>query len=43
MSGHGGTRGKVVTAASGIEVARWDLAGKLLVRRLPAPRLEIPG
>ncbi|GAA0652393.1 mandelate racemase/muconate lactonizing enzyme family protein [Salarchaeum japonicum] len=30
MSGHGGTTGKVVTAASGIEVALWDAAGKLL-------------
>ncbi|QHS16744.1 mandelate racemase/muconate lactonizing enzyme family protein [haloarchaeon 3A1-DGR] len=30
MSGHGGTTGKVVTAASGIEVALWDLAGKIL-------------
>ncbi len=30
MSGHGGTTGKVVTAASGIEVACWDAAGKLL-------------
>ncbi|MGB9986613.1 mandelate racemase/muconate lactonizing enzyme family protein [Salarchaeum japonicum] len=30
MSGHGGTTGKVVTAASGIEVALWDVAGKLL-------------
>ncbi|GAB6861774.1 mandelate racemase/muconate lactonizing enzyme family protein [Haloplanus litoreus] len=29
-SGHGGTTGKVVTAASGIEIALWDLAGKLL-------------
>jgi L-alanine-DL-glutamate epimerase-like enolase superfamily enzyme len=28
-SGHGGTTGKVVTAASGIEIALWDLAGKL--------------
>ncbi|WP_440766292.1 mandelate racemase/muconate lactonizing enzyme family protein [Natronorubrum sp. DTA7] len=30
MSGHGGTTGKVVTAASGIEIALWDVAGKLL-------------
>ncbi|WP_276274049.1 mandelate racemase/muconate lactonizing enzyme family protein [Haloarcula litorea] len=30
MSGHGGTTGKVVTAASGIEVALWDAAGKIL-------------
>lgn len=29
MSGHGGTTGKVVTAASGIEMALWDAAGKL--------------
>jgi L-alanine-DL-glutamate epimerase-like enolase superfamily enzyme len=29
-SGHGGTTGKVVTAASGIEIALWDAAGKLL-------------
>lgn len=29
-SGHGGTTGKVVTAASGIEIALWDTAGKLL-------------
>ena len=29
-SGHGGTTGKVVTAASGIEIALWDLAGKIL-------------
>jgi L-alanine-DL-glutamate epimerase-like enolase superfamily enzyme len=28
MSGHGGTTGKVVTAASGIETALWDIAGK---------------
>ncbi len=28
-SGHGGTTGKVVTAASGIEIALWDLVGKL--------------
>ena len=28
-SGHGGTTGKVVTAASGIEIALWDVAGKL--------------
>lgn len=27
-SGHGGTTGKVVTAASGIEIALWDLVGK---------------
>ncbi len=30
MSGHGGTTGKVVTAASGIEIALWDAAGKIL-------------
>lgn len=30
MSGHGGTTGKVVTAASGIEVALLDVAGKVL-------------
>lgn len=29
-SGHGGTTGKVVTAVSGIEIALWDTAGKLL-------------
>lgn len=29
-SGHGGTTGKVVTAASGIEIALWDVAGKIL-------------
>jgi L-alanine-DL-glutamate epimerase-like enolase superfamily enzyme len=29
-SGHGGTTGKVVTAASGIEIALWDLAGKFV-------------
>ncbi|ESS12601.1 MAG: L-alanine-DL-glutamate epimerase related enzymes of enolase superfamily [uncultured archaeon A07HR60] len=29
-SGHGGTTGKVVTAASGIEIALWDIAGKAL-------------
>ena len=29
-SGHGGTTGKVVTAASGIEIACWDIAGKVL-------------
>jgi len=29
-SGHGGTTGKVVTAASGIEIALWDIAGKIL-------------
>lgn len=29
MSGHGGTTGKVVTAASGIETALWDIAGKV--------------
>lgn len=29
-SGHGGTTGKVVTAVSGVEIALWDLAGKLL-------------
>jgi len=30
MSGHGGTTGKVVTAASGIEMALLDAAGKVL-------------
>ncbi|WP_122089178.1 mandelate racemase/muconate lactonizing enzyme family protein [Halalkalicoccus subterraneus] len=30
LSGHGGTTGKAVTAASGIEIALWDTAGKLL-------------
>lgn len=30
MSGHGGTTGKVVTAASGIEIALWDVTGKIL-------------
>ncbi|SEP88834.1 mandelate racemase/muconate lactonizing enzyme family protein [Natrinema salaciae] len=30
MSGHGGTTGKVITAASGIEIALWDIAGKVL-------------
>ncbi|OIB56792.1 mandelate racemase/muconate lactonizing enzyme family protein [Natrialba sp. SSL1] len=30
MSGHGGTTGKVITAASGIEIALWDAAGKIL-------------
>lgn len=30
MSGHGGTTGKVVTAASGIEIALWDVVGKVL-------------
>lgn len=30
LSGHGGTTGKVVTAASGVEIALWDAAGKLL-------------
>ncbi|MFC6719227.1 mandelate racemase/muconate lactonizing enzyme family protein [Natrialbaceae archaeon GCM10025810] len=30
MSGHGGTTGKVITAASGIEIALWDVAGKVL-------------
>jgi len=30
LSGHGGTTGKVVTAASGVEIALWDLAGKIL-------------
>jgi len=30
MSGHGGTTGKVVTAASGIEVALLDATGKIL-------------
>ncbi len=30
MSGHGGTTGKAVTAASGIEIALWDVAGKVL-------------
>ena len=29
-SGHGGTTGKVVTAATGIEIALWDTAGKIL-------------
>lgn len=29
-SGHSGTTGKVVTAATGIEIALWDIAGKLL-------------
>lgn len=29
-SGHGGTTGKVVSAVSGIEIALWDVAGKLL-------------
>lgn len=29
-SGHGGTTGKVVTAATGIEIALWDAAGKIL-------------
>jgi L-alanine-DL-glutamate epimerase-like enolase superfamily enzyme len=29
-SGHGGTTGKVVTAASGIEIALWDAAGRIL-------------
>lgn len=29
-SGHGGTTGKVVTAATGIEIALWDIAGKVL-------------
>lgn len=29
-SGHGGTTGKVVTAISGLEIALWDLTGKLL-------------
>ncbi|MFB6106638.1 MAG: mandelate racemase/muconate lactonizing enzyme family protein [Halobacteriaceae archaeon] len=28
-SGHSGTTGKVVTAASGIEIALWDIAGKV--------------
>ncbi|MFB6219790.1 MAG: mandelate racemase/muconate lactonizing enzyme family protein [Halobacteriaceae archaeon] len=36
-SGHGGTTGKVVTAVSGVEVALWDLAGKLV--DLPVYRL----
>jgi len=36
-SGHGGTTGKVVTAASGIEIALWDAAGKIL--DLPAYQL----
>ncbi|WP_254532685.1 mandelate racemase/muconate lactonizing enzyme family protein [Natrinema gelatinilyticum] len=30
MSGHGGTTGKVITAASGLEIALWDVAGKIL-------------
>jgi len=30
LSGHGGTTGKAVTAASGIEIALWDAAGKIL-------------
>ncbi|WP_416841304.1 mandelate racemase/muconate lactonizing enzyme family protein [Haloferax sp. DFSO52] len=30
MSGHGGTTGKVVTAASGLETALWDVTGKIL-------------
>jgi len=30
LSGHGGTTGKVVTAASGIEIALLDAAGKIL-------------
>lgn len=30
LSGHGGTTGKAVTAASGIEIALWDTAGKIL-------------
>lgn len=29
-SGHGGTTGKAVTAASGVEIALWDVAGKIL-------------
>ncbi|MDZ7849385.1 MAG: mandelate racemase/muconate lactonizing enzyme family protein [Halodesulfurarchaeum sp.] len=29
-SGHGGTTGKAVTAVSGIEIALWDAAGKIL-------------
>ena len=29
-SGHGGTTGKVVTAATGVEIACWDVTGKLL-------------
>lgn len=29
-SGHGGTTGKVVTAISGIEIALWDVTGKIL-------------
>ena len=29
-SGHGGTTGKVVTAATGVEIACWDVAGKVL-------------
>jgi len=28
-SGHGGTTGKVVTAATGIEIALWDITGKI--------------
>lgn len=28
-SGHGGTTGKAVTAATGVEIACWDIAGKI--------------
>lgn len=37
MSGHGATTGKVVTAASGIEIALWDATGKVL--DLPVSKL----
>lgn len=37
ISGHGGTTGKVITAASGIEIALWDIAGK--VHELPVYQL----
>lgn len=36
-SGHGGTTGKVITAASGIEIALWDIVGK--VTELPVYQL----
>lgn len=29
-SGHGGTTGKIVSAATGVEIALWDVAGKIL-------------